>query len=241
VIRDAKGGLPTRALDWYVRRKVQAAFRGLWVRGTLPPSEAGLVVYLNHSSFWDGFIAHQLGQLAGWDAYAMMEEANLARYRFHTRIGAFSVRRGDARSALETLRHGRKLLARPRAAVMVFPEGELQAGQGPLLPLSRGVEVLARTAGVPCLPVAVRYAFLEHEHPDVLLEVGQPHPPGPLAHFQAGLEEVYARVMGVRSLEGFRLALPGRRGVQERWDRFRGLRRPPSTSSGAPAPPGQLA
>jgi 1-acyl-sn-glycerol-3-phosphate acyltransferase len=230
VIVDAKGGLRTRLIDWYIGHKVRAAFRGLWVRGTLPGSESGLVVYLNHSSFWDGFIAHQLGKLAGWDAYAMMEEANLARYPFHRRIGAFSVRRGDPRSALETLRHARRVLGRPRAAVVVFPEGQLQPGQGPLLPFSRGVEVLARSARVRCLPVAVRYAFLEHEHPDVLVEVGEAHAPDSLERFEAELAGVYARVSGAQSREGFRLALPGRRSVQERWDQVRGLRSSPAST-----------
>jgi hypothetical protein len=33
------------------------------------------------------------------------------------------------------------------------------------------VEALARMSQVPCLPVAIRYAFFEHERPDALLEV----------------------------------------------------------------------
>jgi len=227
VIHDAKGGAFGRLVEWYVGRKLRSAFRGLWVRGALPTSEGGLLVYLNHSSFWDGFVAHQLSRVAGWNAFAMMEEANLARYPFHTRLGAFSVRRGDPRSALETLRYARAVLGRPRAAVVVFPEGQLQPGQGPLLPFSRGVEVLARTAGVRSVAVAVRYAFLEHEHPDVLVEVGEPHPPAPLEHFQAELARVYGRALAATSLEGFSLAIAGRRGVQDRWDQARGVRRAP--------------
>ena len=36
MIRDAKGGPFTRVLDWYIGRKVRRAFRGVWVRGSLP-------------------------------------------------------------------------------------------------------------------------------------------------------------------------------------------------------------
>jgi 1-acyl-sn-glycerol-3-phosphate acyltransferase len=223
VIRDAKGGPFTALLDWYIGRKVRAAFRGVWVRGTLPSAEGGLLVYLNHSSFWDGFLAHQLGKVAGWDSYAVMEEENLGKYRFHTRIGAFSVRRGDPRSSLATVRHAKTVLARPNAALFIFPEGELRAGQGPLKPLERGVELIARTANVRCLPVAVRYAFLEHEHPDVLVEVGAPHAPGGLDVFTSNLESAYARVLSARSTEGFTRVVHGRRGVQERWDNVRRL------------------
>ncbi len=231
MIKDAKGGLFGRAVDWYIDRKVRGAFRGLWVRGELPASTNGLIAYLNHSSFWDGFIAHQLGQLAGWDAYAVMEEANLAKYPFHTRMGAFSIRRGDARSTVETLKYAKTVLRRPRACVVIFPQGEIRAGQGPLGPISRGVEVMARAAKVPSVPIAVRYAFLEHEHPDVLVEVGAPHGPGDAAQFEGGLEAVYEKVMAARSTEGFTLRVKGRSGVQERWDT---ARRVSSTSAEGP-------
>jgi 1-acyl-sn-glycerol-3-phosphate acyltransferase len=227
MIHDAKGGLFTWALDVYIRRKLQSAFRGVWVRGAVPSSEGGLITYFNHSSFWDGFIAQQFTERTGMNGFAMMEEENLAKYRFHTRIGAFGVKRADPKSALSSIRYAREVLRRPKAAVVIFPEGELRAGQGPLLPLQRGVEVLARAANVRSVPIAVRYAFLEHEHPDVLIEVGTPHAPGPLSVFEQGLNETYARVMSARSLEGFTCLLRGRSSVQERWD---SVRRLPATS-----------
>jgi 1-acyl-sn-glycerol-3-phosphate acyltransferase len=223
MIRDAKGGLFTRVIDWYISRKVRSAFRGVWVRGTLPSSRDGLVAYFNHSSFWDGFIVHQLGHAARWDTYAVMEEQNLAKYPFHTRIGAFSIRRGDARSAVETLKYAKSVLGRSNACVVIFPQGEIRAGQGPLGPLSRGVEVLARSSKKVAVPIAVRYAFLEHEHPDVLVEVGSPHAPGELSTYEAALTSVYERVLSARSTEGFTPVVRGRTGVQERWDAVRRL------------------
>jgi hypothetical protein len=42
-----------------------------------------------------------------------MEERNLARYPFLRHIGAFSVRRGEPVSSLETLRYARGLLRQP--------------------------------------------------------------------------------------------------------------------------------
>lgn len=236
MIRDAKGGLLTRALEWYVARKVRGAFRGVWVRGSIPGAEGGLLGYANHSSFWDGFLIHQLGKVAGWDGYALMEEENLAKYRFHARIGAFSVNRKDPRAALPSIRYAREVLARKNAAVVIFPEGELVPGQGPLAPLQRGVEVIARTAKVRCLPIALRYCFLEHEHPDVLIELGTPHAPGPLSHFEENLKRTYERVMSARSTEGFTRVIQGRTSVQERWDTVRRLpaaKRPSSLSPGA--------
>lgn len=224
MIKDAKGGFFAHVLDWYFGRKVRGAFRGVWARGALPSSDHGLLVYLNHSSFWDGFIVHQLGRAAGWDTYALMEEENLSKYRFHARLGAISVRRGDRRSALETVRYAADVvLRRPKAALFVFPEGELRPGGGAPGDFRRGVEVIARRAQVRCVPIAVRYAFLEHERPDVLLEVGEPHAPAELPHFHAALSAASARLAEVRTTDGFTCLVQGRRGAKDRWDAVRGV------------------
>lgn len=221
MIRDAKGGAWSWLIEQYIALKVRRSFRGVWVRGVLPPSENGLIAYLNHSSFWDGFFAQQIGKLAGWDAYAMMEEVNLAKYPFHARIGAFSVRRADSKSALETLRYSKSLLRRPKAAVMIFPQGEIRSGAA-LGPLSRGVEVLARVADVPSVAIALRYVFFEHEYPDVLIEVGALHAPAGIERYEAELDSVHSRVNEATSTDGFTLMIRGRSGVQENWDAARG-------------------
>ncbi len=223
MIPACKGCLRMRVAEAYVRRKVQASFRGVWLRGELPESPDGLLIYANHTNWWDGFVMHQLSKAAGWDGYALMEERNLARYRFLRHLGAFSVRRGEAGSSLETLRYARGLLRRPGAAVFVFPEGEHRpAGELPLR-LQRGVETLARMSGVPSVPVAVRYAFFEHERPDVLLDIGAPHPPLRLSDYRRRLEERVVALQAVTRLEGFQRLLEGHRGVAERWDSARGL------------------
>ncbi|HET6982202.1 MAG TPA: lysophospholipid acyltransferase family protein [Myxococcaceae bacterium] len=223
MIPACKGCLRQRFVAAYVRRKVRASFRGLWLRGELPASSGGLLVYVNHTSWWDGFVLHQLAHAAGWDGYALMEERNLARYRFLRHLGAFSVRRGEASSSLETLRYARGLLRLPDAAVFVFPEGEHRPpGELPLR-LERGVEALAKMSQVPSLPVAIRYAFFEHERPDVLFDVGTPHPPLRLGEYQRRLEERVVALQAVTRLDGFHKLLEGRRGVAERWDAVRGL------------------
>jgi len=224
VIHAAKRGPFSWLLDRYVGWKFRSSFRGLWVRGELPSGDGARLVYLNHSNWWDGFVLHQLGQVAGWDAYCLMEEKNLRRYQFLSRIGAFSIRPGDAASALESLRYARELMRRPRAAVCLFPEGEHRPFGVLPLRLQRGVELLARAGGVECVPVALRYAFFEHERPDVLVEVGAPHPPGPLELFHERLEAVVRQVAGVTSLEGFTQRVKGGTGVAERWDAARGVR-----------------
>lgn len=224
MIRATKSGPFGWLLGQYVGWKFRSAFRGLWVRGALPTGDGARLVYLNHSNWWDGFVLHQLGEVAGWDTYCLMEERNLLRYRFLSRLGAFSIRPGEPLSALESLRYARELMSRPRAVVCIFPEGELRPFGVLPLRLQRGVELLARAGRVECVPLAVRYAFFEHERPDVLVEVGTPHPPGPMPLFQERLEEAVWRVAAATSLKGFTRRVEGGAGVAQRWDMMRGLR-----------------
>jgi 1-acyl-sn-glycerol-3-phosphate acyltransferase len=174
MIVDAKHRVLTPMWSKYVKWKLGRAFRGVWVEGQLPPGSEPLVLYANHTNFWDGFIAHLVVEHAGRDGYAVMEEINLRRFRMLTRLGAFSVERGSARSSLQTLRHAATVLRRPAATVLIFPQGAI----GPFnhaLRFERGVEVLARKSQVRCVPMAVRYAMFEHEYPDVVVRVGPPH------------------------------------------------------------------
>lgn len=224
MIHAAKGGPLGWLLDRYVGWKFRSAFRGLWVRGELPTGEGSRLVYLNHTNWWDGFVLHQLGRVSNWDTYCLMEEKNLARYRFLARLGAFSIRPGESTSSLESLRYARRLLNQPRAAVGLFPEGELRPFGVLPLRLQRGVELLARLGQArQCLPVALRYAFFEHERPDVLVEVGPAHAPGPLPVFQEHLEAVVRKLASATSLEGFTRKVAGGSGVAERWDAVRGM------------------
>jgi 1-acyl-sn-glycerol-3-phosphate acyltransferase len=224
MIAARKGGLPTWAVEAYLRTKMRSAFRGLWLRGALPPADAGLLLYANHTNWWDGFVVHALAVAAGWDAYCLMEEKNLERYRFLTRIGAFSVHPSHPGSALASLRYAKGLLQK-QATVVLFPEGEIRPfGESPLR-LEGGVEVLARAAEAVCLPLAIRYAFFEDEKPCVLLEVGEAHPPLPLVAFGERLSACVLSLQAVRGLDGFRRLSAGRAGVAERWDRVRGLLR----------------
>ena len=223
MIRDAKGGLFSWLIERYIARKIRRQFRGVWVRGVLPEPTNGLLVYANHSNFWDGFVIHQLAQFAGWNAYALMEEENLQKYPFHTRIGAIGIKRADPKSSLQTIRYCREVLKRPRAALFIFPEGEISAGQGPLKPLSRGLEVIAKQTAAVNVPIAIRYAFLEHEYPDVLIDVGAPHAATSIEDASVRLNEVWQRVLQARSTEGFRQIARGQKGIQQSWDAARRL------------------
>ncbi len=223
MIHAAKTPLRTWALGHYVEWKLRSNFRGLWASGALPEGDEPLLMYANHTSFWDGFAAHAFSEHHGRDGYALMEEHNLARYRFLTRLGAFSIRRGDARSARETLKYAAQLLTRPRAAVCVFPQGGLAPRARAPLQLEGGVELLARITGVRCVPMAMHFGFFEHEYPDIVLHVGAAHAPESLTSMSARLDALVTSQANLTSVDGLTSLLHGRRSVSERWDAARRL------------------
>ena len=191
--------------------------------GALPAGEYGLLVCANQSNFRDGFLAQVLVRRAGRDGYLVMEEQHLSRYRFLSRLGAFSIRRKDSRSTLETLRYARGVLQRPRAAMFIFSPGRIEPNRAPPLRFERGVEVLARMSRARCVPVAFRYALLEHEYPDAMIQVGEPHPPVPRAELEERLDGLVAGLQGLDHIGAMVPLLSGRRSVAQRWDAARGL------------------
>ena len=88
-----------------VRSAIWSHFARVWLRveGPIPtPADGPLIFYLNHPSWWDGYMALVLNRMVlgnRFQAFCMMDERELRRYRFFTWLGAFSVNRYDARSA----------------------------------------------------------------------------------------------------------------------------------------------
>jgi 1-acyl-sn-glycerol-3-phosphate acyltransferase len=167
------------------------------VRGAWPDRPAVLVA--NHVSYLDPLaIASQLpcapiakGEVAGWPIIGAAARA----------LGVSFVDRSSAHSGARALRRSLAAL-RAGACVLNFPEGTTTDGTR-VLPFRRGVFGLARIAGVPIVPVALRYAsadlawyggatFLPHylrtaarRAPAVEIAIGAPmaadHPAGELA------------------------------------------------------------
>ncbi|MFC5848384.1 lysophospholipid acyltransferase family protein [Deinococcus petrolearius] len=154
--------------DWAeaaVRRSVRAGVRrelaGVYLRGPWPAG--GAVLAPNHHSWWDGYVLRELAWAAGQPCRIMMTERQLARFPFLRRVGAIGT--GELRSAVRAARAG--------AWVVVFPEGDIRPA-GPPGHLQPGAAWLARQAGVPLVPVALRLALRGAERPEAFVRFGGP-------------------------------------------------------------------
>ncbi len=143
-----------------IRRSVRAGLGGVWLRGA--PPAGGAVLAPNHHSWWDGYLMGELAWNLRHPVALMMTARQLDAFPFFRRLGALDPT--ELRAARRAAR---------RAWLVVFPEGELRAAGAPG-PLRPGAAWLARTAGVPLVPVALRVALRGAQRPEAYLRVGAP-------------------------------------------------------------------
>ena len=124
----------------------------LSVRGT-PPKEPCLLV-ANHMSYFDPLIVAShvpctvvaKSEIGSWPCVG-----DVAR-----RLGILMLQRGCGMSGARVLREAMRALERG-VSVLVFPEGTTTTGDR-VLPFRRGAFGAAALAGVPIVPVALKYA-----------------------------------------------------------------------------------
>jgi chlorobactene lauroyltransferase len=230
----------------YFRRKMRHRFRALRVKGsanvpgwhgsTVTTNSPLPVVFIgNHSSWWDAVVPLIFSYgLFRHDAYAMMEEKQLARYRFFRGIGCFSVIREDARSALRSLDYAADLLRGTTRALWMYPQGKIvSVDQRPLRFFSGISRLLHAIHDVSVVPVGFRYEFFGDEAPEILVSFGEPwsmtgQDLPDRNSITTLLEQRVVREMDeqreaviARNFEGYELLLEGAKSVNERWDSWR--------------------
>ncbi len=151
--------LVTLGLSTLVRRSVRGGLHGVWVRGAMPTG--GAVLAPSHQSWWDGYVLYDLCAALGQKYSVLMTARQLTKFPFLKRLGA--IPDTHPRPALRSAQAG--------AWVVVFPEGELRPA-GRLGPLKAGAGWLARSAGVPLVPVALRVVMRGAQQPEAYLRFG---------------------------------------------------------------------
>jgi 1-acyl-sn-glycerol-3-phosphate acyltransferase len=134
-----------------------------------------LVVYANHSSWWDPMVCVLLAGalLPERRHYAPMDAAALERYPILRRIGIFPVEMATARGAAQFLRTSQAILE-SGGVVWITPQGRFADAREPLA-FKPGLGALAaRVPGVTLLPLAIEYTFWDERLPETLLRCGEP-------------------------------------------------------------------
>jgi chlorobactene lauroyltransferase len=131
-----------------------------------------LIIYANHSSWWDGLVAFQISRASGLDSYIMMEEKQLKSLRLFRRLGAFSVVRENPREALKSVKYAIRLLNdNAKRTLWIFPQGEILPNDARPLRFFNGTARIFRSLSkCSLLSAAFRYEFLGEFKPDIFVK-----------------------------------------------------------------------
>ncbi|PWD51003.1 1-acyl-sn-glycerol-3-phosphate acyltransferase [Serinibacter arcticus] len=211
--------MPEWLARWFVLRSIGRSLRhslaSVAVAGELP--RRGAVIAANHGSWWDGYLLGGLAGAVGRRSSTMMTAHQLATFPFLRLVGAVGT--DGSRALVRSATDGRW--------VVVFPEGDLQAGPA-LAPLHPGAAWIARTAGVPLVPVAVRFVLRGAPQPEAVVRFGEPIDVATLrapeatvvlaARLEAELERLDADLAAAdpeHDLVGYRVLLRGSAGRRD--------------------------
>lgn len=194
--------------DWAeaaVRRSIRGSLRrelaGVYVRGPWP---AGGVLAPNHHSWWDGYLLRELAWQTRQPFTVVMTDEQLRRFPFLRRGGALGVH--ELREAVRRASAGHW--------VVVFPEGEIRPAGAPAA-LRPGAAWLARAAGVPLYPVALRLTLRGAERPEAFVRFGTAVPgaalAGALAQLVADLDADLSCSLPDRPPDGYLRVVSGQR------------------------------
>jgi chlorobactene lauroyltransferase len=193
-----------------------------------------VIVYGNHSCWWDGLIEFFLGRdVFGVDSFLMMDEQQMSRYTFFRWIGAFSVNRSSGRDMIGSIEYATQLFDRPNRLLWMYPQGDLQPNDVRPLRFHSGVVSIAeRLHEVQLIPLAHRYEFLMEQRPEAFVSIGEPlvitevgRRKALLGRLEAALtqllDDLRCRITTGKGRESSVCLLRGRRSTNVRYDRFR--------------------
>jgi 1-acyl-sn-glycerol-3-phosphate acyltransferase len=152
-------------------------FRAIRISGTIPNLTGQLIIYANHSSWWDPMVSVMLAWklLPTRKHFAPMDASALQRYGILKHIGIFPVEMNSARGAAQFLRTSLTVLAEG-GVLWITPQGRFADNRERPLQFKPGLAALAARvpSGCTLLPLAIEYPFWDERLPEALLQFGTP-------------------------------------------------------------------
>ena len=133
-----------------------------------------LIIYVNHSSWWDGLAAFQISRKLNLDSFIMMEEKQLRRFFLFRKLGAFSIIRENPRSALQSINYAVDLLKNSDRVLWIFPQGEILPNDLRPICFYNGIsKIIQKTGKCSTISITFRYEFLNDFKPQIFANIKQ--------------------------------------------------------------------
>lgn len=133
-----------------------------------------LIIYANHSGWFDGIVAYQISRYFKLNFYVMMEEKQLKDLPLFRKLGAFSVVREKPREAVASINYSAKILKEnPDRVLWIFPQGEILPNDLRPLNFYNGLsKIVEKLDKCNTLALAIRYEFLGNFKPEIFVSLG---------------------------------------------------------------------
>jgi 1-acyl-sn-glycerol-3-phosphate acyltransferase len=163
----------------YNSNLIRRRFHSLRVSGldflTSGDKNLPLIIYANHSSWWDGLVAFQISREAKLDSFLMMEEKQLRKLSLFRKLGAFSVVREKPREAVKSINYAAAILTQTtNRTVWIFPQGEILPNDIRPLRFYNGLaKIIEKVGNCSVVPVAIRFEFGGEFKPEIFVKIGE--------------------------------------------------------------------
>lgn len=212
----------------YTSLLLRRRFHAVWVKGSLPPTRAPLLVAAQHVGWWDPMVLFHLSRVRFSGVhYTMMEEPNLRRFGFFRWLGAFGVERESRAGVTASTRYALARLREPNARVWIFPQGLIAPADARPLGCDPGASWLASRARVPVVAVAIRYEFLEAQFPQAFVSFSEARlvearrsrgEADPVEEMLTAEADALSEAVRERRFDAFDRVIEGRRSISDRRD-----------------------
>jgi len=111
----------------YLNAHMHFVFKSITITNNFRDTGGPVLLIGNHFSWWDGFIARHVNKkVLHRKLHLMMQEDQLSKRKFLSKLGAFSIRR-NSRDAINSLQYATNILHDPGNLLIIFPQGKFQS------------------------------------------------------------------------------------------------------------------
>ncbi|MGD9900033.1 MAG: lysophospholipid acyltransferase family protein [Calditrichaceae bacterium] len=167
-----------KIFEKYLNRLFKNHFYSINVLSEYPvvKTDLPLIIIPNHSTWWDGFLIYHLNKrIFGRRMFVMMEEKQLKKFPFFSRLGAFGVNAKSVKSVLKSLKYAGHVLKNAENMLCIFPQGVLERWHKRPIEYKRGIEKIIENieGDSVLLPLAIRAEFTGEQRPEIFLNFGE--------------------------------------------------------------------
>jgi len=135
------------------------------------------IMFAPHCNWWDGIVLYNIAhRICQKEIRLMVEELN--RFPLLRRGGAFSVNKKSPQTAMQALKYSIDVMGDLKNLLFIFPQGIIRPPHYRPIEFQTGLAYIAQNAvkkygKVNLIPIAIEYAFLRDNRPEVLVELGK--------------------------------------------------------------------